>query len=362
MRMIGKIISWIAAIFVLFLALLGGSGALSSIILFVTGAFLIPPLRQKLISKLSPNKYKAGFTPLIAIALVIFAIMVSPSSEVDVSDDASQGVVNEVTDADETEDLEEDGQKEESVASSEDLDEGNTEPAWKAAFSSELAAEIEQAFIEIGENPENIESIEYVATRETDLFDRRDYKVTFYKGGFLEPDTWVHERFYRITTQEWYEGEPERDIYPYEYLAAIKFWDESNKTPINQWAQNGMGKLQNSDYNITPPVDRNDINAAYCVSVSDLVAEINKDIDAAAKKYNGQWIEITGTVTYISEYDGMTGYYLLGKKGDSGLKIACWVDETDDTGLDIGETATFFGAMREVTLATNTEIGLCIIR
>ena len=237
--------------------------------------------------------------------------------------------------------------------------------SWKKDIPAALAADIERAFIEIGENPDYIESVEYVDTVETAFFYNRDYKVTFDKGSFadiLDPETWVHSRFYRITTQEWYDSEPEKDIYPFEYLTSIKFWTDDNTTNINQWAQNGTGELQSADAAPVVSTNRDNIEVAYSVSVSELVNEIKKDKTAAGEKYNGQWIEITGKVTYISESAGMTGYYLWGERGGNGLNITCWVDEADDIGLSVGDTVTFIGAMREVSTFNNTEIGLCVIK
>ena len=103
----------------------------------------------------------------------------------------------------------------------------------------ELIADIEKAFSEIGEDPENIKSIKYDSVKETALFDRRDYKVTFKR-----------KQFYRITTEEWHEGEPEREQYPREYLVTIKFWmDDKQSTSVNEWTHTGNGKQQNgSDY------------------------------------------------------------------------------------------------------------------
>ena len=102
-----------------------------------------------------------------------------------------------------------------------------------------MIADIEKAFSEIGEDPENIKSIKYDSVKETALFDRRDYKVTFKR-----------KQFYRITTEEWHEGEPEREQYPREYLVTIKFWmDDKQSTSVNEWTHTGNGKQQNgSDY------------------------------------------------------------------------------------------------------------------
>ena len=108
--------------------------------------------------------------------------------------------------------------------------------------------------------------------------------------------------------------------------------------------------------------NRENIEVAYSISVSELVSEINKDKAAAGEKYNGQWIEITGTITYISESAGVTGYYIWGERGASGLNITCWVDKVDDTDLSVGDTVTFIGAMREVSTFNNTEVGLCVIK
>lgn len=125
----------------------------------------------------------------------------------------------------------------------------NDNISWKDGFSEELVLEIEQAFVEIGENPEYIISVEYVKDRETDLFIRRDYKVTFDKGEFSDlfdwdKKKWNHAVEWRITTEEWNEGEPEREQYPREYLVTIKFWTDDESTNILQWSHTGNGKLQ----------------------------------------------------------------------------------------------------------------------
>lgn len=113
-----------------------------------------------------------------------------------------------------------------------------TTPWWDGVVSSEVAEEIQAAFDEIGEDPTAIESIEYDSVRETALFDRRDYKVT------LKKKSYAHAREWRITTEEWHEGEPERVQYPREYLVAMKFWRDDGNTNINQWTHTGNGRLQ----------------------------------------------------------------------------------------------------------------------
>lgn len=144
--------------------------------------------------------------------------------------------------------------QDETLTNSESKKEDETQPSstntnWKEQFSAELVAEIESAFIEIGEKPEHIVCVEYVDVRETDLFDRRDYYVEFAKGKLedvfdYEERTWIHSPSYRITTEEWHEGEPEREQYPREYLVTIKFWNSDNATNILQWSHTGNGKLQ----------------------------------------------------------------------------------------------------------------------
>jgi hypothetical protein len=99
------------------------------------------------------------------------------------------------------------------------------------------------------------------------------------------------------------------------------------------------------------------------ITADQLVNEINTDIKAAKEKYNGKWIQITGTVTYVSEYSiggGLYGYYLYGKFADEGLKITCWMDDSKKRAY-VGETKTFLGIMREVTTVNNTEITKCKI-
>lgn len=98
------------------------------------------------------------------------------------------------------------------------------------------------------------------------------------------------------------------------------------------------------------------------VTVTELVAEINKDIDAAKSKYNDKWIKITGKVLSADNVAGMTKFYLYGEFGDSGLRIICWVnDEILKPFEYTGETHTFIGQVREITVVNATEIGDCTI-
>lgn len=105
----------------------------------------------------------------------------------------------------------------------------------------ELLDEVKAAFIEIGEDPEKISSIEYVDSHSSGyIFTQRHYKVEFKRIG------WEHNRWYMLTTQEYYDGEPEKNEYPDEFLTTIKFWvgDDGHSTNILQWSHTGNGKLQ----------------------------------------------------------------------------------------------------------------------
>lgn len=98
------------------------------------------------------------------------------------------------------------------------------------------------------------------------------------------------------------------------------------------------------------------------VTVSELVAEINTNIDAAKSKYNGKWIKITGKVLDAGNVAGMTKFYLYGEYAGSGLKIICWVNKEVLKPFDYtGETHTFIGQVREITIMNATEIGDCTI-
>ena len=98
------------------------------------------------------------------------------------------------------------------------------------------------------------------------------------------------------------------------------------------------------------------------VTVSELVAEINSNIDAAKNKYNGKWIKITGKVLSAENVAGMTRFYLHGEYGSSGLKIVCWVNDQVLKPFEYtGETHTFVGQVREITVVNATEIGDCTI-
>ena len=119
------------------------------------------------------------------------------------------------------------------------------EANWRDDFSAELVEEIESAFEEIGENPNNIISIEYVDIHTSGyVFEQKCYKVEF-KWSLGKPG-YKHSRYYRIVTQNYYEGEPEKEEYPNEFLCTIKYWagDDGHGTNINQWSWTGNGKMQ----------------------------------------------------------------------------------------------------------------------
>lgn len=119
------------------------------------------------------------------------------------------------------------------------------EPKWQDEFPDKLAHEIESAFAEIGENPDNIIKVTYIKTSSTGyIFEQKDYKVEF-SWSFGNPG-YNHSRYYRITTQNYFEGEPEKAEYPDEFLATIKYWvgDDGFGTNVNQWAWTGNGEKQ----------------------------------------------------------------------------------------------------------------------
>lgn len=129
-----------------------------------------------------------------------------------------------------------------------DNDNNATESAdgsWRANLSSELVAEIESAFAEIGENPDNIVNVEYVDTHTSGyVFEQKCYKVEF-AWSLFNPG-YEHSRYYRIVTQNYYDGEPEKAQYPNEFLCTIKYWvgDEGHNTNVNQWSWTGNGEKQ----------------------------------------------------------------------------------------------------------------------
>lgn len=119
------------------------------------------------------------------------------------------------------------------------------ESDWRNDLPADLVAEIEAAFTEIGENPDNIVSVEYVDTHTSGyIFERKCYHVEF-SYSFGNPG-WKHARNYRISTQNYFDGEPEKEQYPDEFLITIKFWagDDGHGTNINQWSWTGDGELQ----------------------------------------------------------------------------------------------------------------------
>lgn len=101
------------------------------------------------------------------------------------------------------------------------------------------------------------------------------------------------------------------------------------------------------------------------ITADELVAEINTDIDNAKERFNGKWVQITGTITDTSIYQGdIFGYYVYGKNsttGYTGLRILCWCDGGPYSGSVLGDTQTFVGKVLEITTVNATEIVDCEI-
>lgn len=107
-----------------------------------------------------------------------------------------------------------------------------------------------------------------------------------------------------------------------------------------------------------------DRNRPYVITADELAQEIDTDIDAAKKKYNGKWVKITGVVTDYSRYssDDLSGYYLYGNYGKDGLKIVCWQNKgAFKQNEKIGDACTCIGQVREISTVNSTEIGNCEI-
>jgi len=102
----------------------------------------------------------------------------------------------------------------------------------------------------------------------------------------------------------------------------------------------------------------------FVLTATELAAEIDADIDAAKEKYNGKWMQITGEISDTSDGGIIYGYYVYGESsltGYRGLRIICWCEDGPYSGSVLGDTQTFLGQMREVTLVNATEIGDCEI-
>lgn len=100
----------------------------------------------------------------------------------------------------------------------------------------------------------------------------------------------------------------------------------------------------------------------YVLTADELVDEINEDIKAAKKKYNGKWVQITGEITGTSTSGFGYGYYLYGQStttGYRGLRIMCWCDDLPYSKTKIGDKHTFIGQVLEITTVNATEIVDC---
>lgn len=74
-------------------------------------------------------------------------------------------------------------------------------------------------------------------------------------------------------------------------------------------------------------------------------------------KYQDKWVEVSGTILAISDYDSLKGYYLV---GGAGAGVVCWIDSST-TDAQYGQTAVFIG---KVTVADtkHIEIAECKIK
>ena len=103
-------------------------------------------------------------------------------------------------------------------------------------------------------------------------------------------------------------------------------------------------------------------DAPIVITANELALEIEANIDSAKEKYNGKWVEITGTISDTSDGGVMYGYYLHGKRatsGYTGLRIMCWCEDGPYSGSVLGDTQTFVGQVLEITTVNVTEIVDC---
>lgn len=80
-------------------------------------------------------------------------------------------------------------------------------------------------------------------------------------------------------------------------------------------------------------------NAETLAAETDVQTVKVGDIYPDASAYDGQRVEITGTVLSVREFSDMNGYYLYGWTGNG---LCCWVYETSKS-VNAGETVTFRG-------------------
>ena len=107
----------------------------------------------------------------------------------------------------------------------EEFEEPQEEPKWwDGVISESLAVEMESALSDIGVDISIVEGITLDETRSTDLFDLRIYLLSTTQG-----ELWMW-------TREWYEGEPEYEEHPTEYLTAIKHNLDGSHMGDNIWS------------------------------------------------------------------------------------------------------------------------------
>lgn len=250
---IGNFILWIISIGFVLLGLIGfiGNAFISGIIFIVTALIVNPKVRFEI--EIRWFEIPIGISILAIFVGLFSGTMLLPTSDT-VSNNketvSTSNNVNPIAEAKAKEGREKKAKNEENISTtiqSEKIEE-STE-WWSNLEEPALKDDIINAFKEIGEKPEYIISIEHVKDIETDLFVRRHYKLCFDKGNILDlfdddDKHFINAVEWRIITIEWYEGEPEREQYPREYLSAIKFWKDDDSTMVLQWSQLGDGVLQ----------------------------------------------------------------------------------------------------------------------
>lgn len=211
--------------------------SLMSVFLLIGAALLFPMERWQSFIK-ERLRLKSGVKVLLVVVLFFASVITMPESEG--ADEAPEQAKAEEEVALEPEQHE---SKQEPVAAEPEPEEKVAK--WKEGLPAGLAQEIEDAFVEIGEDPDNIVAIEHVDTHTSGyIFERKCYRVEF-SYSFLNPG-WKHSKEYRVTTQNYFDGEPEKAEYPDEFLVTLKFWagDDGHGTNINQWSWSGGGELQ----------------------------------------------------------------------------------------------------------------------
>lgn len=117
------------------------------------------------------------------------------------------------------------------------------------------------------------------------------------------------------------------------------------------------GNVIVNDMNTIAEEEREQIEGFYIEEVIDIPDDIStltpEEVYNNYSQYDSSKVRVKGEIVAISNYTDLTGYYLLGVRGNG---LVCWVYESQQ--YNIGDTVEFYGT---VYGGSNVEISNCVV-